>query len=405
MGGSGMKKTATLICILLYMANTYGQQPVEYILRAKAFTEEGKPDQAIELLNQALSGNRDSRLYLERAETYILKGDYSDAASDFNEANIINPASGDYGLSRLYALRGDVSTALYHLELNLNSAYKKSEKVIMLDPAFGAIDNRPEWRQFWKKDWYSDKEKRLSEIEYYASAGKIDESRVILAELKTNYNGDNEVLYADALIAYSLKNFTRAVKVLIGLTGSNPDNEKYLRLLAKSQTESSNMAGASNTYTKLIDLGIADPKLFILRADCYRKTGENERALSDVMKYLDIYPADKVALSLAGKLAGTSGDNLKALSYFSTNLKLHPNDPQCYIDRADTYFGIKSWEWAINDYSMSLDLQPENSTAWLNKGIALLNTGRTEDACHDFRKSFSLGNKKATEYISRNCIK
>jgi Flp pilus assembly protein TadD len=75
------------------------------------------------------------------------------------------------------------------------------------------------------------------------------------------------------------------------------------------------------------------------------------------------------------------------------------------VDRANSYFLSRSWNWAIKDYSMSLDLQPENSDAWLNKGIALLNSGDISDACHDFRKAFSLGNKKATEFISRNCIK
>ena len=76
-----------------------------------------------------------------------------------------------------------------------------------------------------------------------------------------------------------------------------------------------------------------------------------------------------------------------------------------YIDRANSYFVAKSWDMAINDYSMSLDLKPANSDVWLNKGISLLNKGKVEDACHDFRKSFSLGNKRVTEYISRNCIK
>jgi Flp pilus assembly protein TadD len=54
---------------------------------------------------------------------------------------------------------------------------------------------------------------------------------------------------------------------------------------------------------------------------------------------------------------------------------------------------------------MSLDLDPENSEAWLNKGIALANSGNTDDACHDFRIALSLGNKRATDYISRYCIK
>jgi Flp pilus assembly protein TadD len=54
---------------------------------------------------------------------------------------------------------------------------------------------------------------------------------------------------------------------------------------------------------------------------------------------------------------------------------------------------------------MALDIQPDHPDVWLSKGIALLNSGKTEDACHDFRRALSLGNKKATGYISGNCIK
>ena len=290
--------------------------------------------------------------------------------------------------------------------MNLNSPFRKSEKEIMLDPAFGPIENRPEWRQFWKKEWYTIPERSISEIEYYISAGKIDESKAVLSELKKSFQrDDDDILYAEALINLSSGKYTEVIKSISGLTALNPENEKYLRILAKAQTGASNPAGASVTYTQLLDLGIADAELFILRADCYRKTGETDKALADIEKYLEIYPENKAALSLAGKVEALSGDNLKALEYFSKNLKLHPNDPECYIDRANSYFVSKSWDWAIKDYSMSLDLKPGNSDVWLNKGIALLNSGREEDACHDFRKSFSLGNKRASEYISRNCIK
>ena len=53
------------------------------------------------------------------------------------------------------------STALYHLEINLNSPFKKPEKEILLDPAFSTLENRQEWRQFWKKEWYSILEKGI----------------------------------------------------------------------------------------------------------------------------------------------------------------------------------------------------------------------------------------------------
>ena len=400
-----MKKIIILFWILLGAVTVYGQQTIDYILKARAFSEVGKPEQAITLLNRAISETKESRLFFERAEANILKGDYSAAISDYNEADKLTASSGEYGLARIYALKGDARTALYHLELSMNSPFKKSEKQILLDPAFSTIDNRQEWRQFWKREWYSKAEKSISEIEYYVSIGKIDDARDLVTDLKRSFDDNPDILYAESVVNVATGKYSEAIKILSGLSSTNPGNEKYLRLTAKAQTGASDPAGASTTYSQLLASGVADAELLILRADCYRKTGETDKAMSDVRKYLEIYPENRTALSMAGKLESSSGDNLQALEYYSKNLKLHPNDPQCYIDRANSYFISKSWDLAINDYSMSLDLKPANSDVWLNKGIALLNSGKVEDACHDFRISFRQGNKRVVDYISRNCIK
>jgi len=365
----------------------------------------GKSTEAIELLSSAIQEKQDIRLYLERAKAYIEEGDFQKAISDYNTANSLTQYSGDYGLSRIYAMKGDAGTSLYHLERNIRSSFRKSEKYVLLDPAYGLIENSPEWRQFWKKEWYSSLETGVSEIEYYVSANMNDDAVNRLSEFESEYKDNNEVLYARALYNLAAKKTAEAIKIVTGIVDSHPDNEKYLRLLAKAQTAASNHAGASVTYSKLIKLEIPDADLFVSRAECFRKTGETNRAMTDIEKFLDLYPQNKKALSLAGKIKTASGDYMKALEYFSENLRYHPNDADCYIDRADTYLLSHSWGWAMNDYSMSLDLDPSNSEAWLNKGIALLNSGKKEDACHDFRKSFNLGNKRATDYISRNCIK
>lgn len=400
-----MKKILVLATILVLDGAVFGQLPVDYIMKAKALDAGGKPDQAVKVMTDAISLSNDSRFYLERAGFRLEQQDFSEAISDLNEANRIEPSSGEFGLARAYAMKGDAATSVYHLELNLNSTFRKQEKEIMLDPAFRMIENRPEWRQFWKKEWYSLAEKSISEIEYYVSTGNLNDARVTLEGLKKNFQNSDDPIYGAGLIDLSSGRYDEVIRAVSGLITSHPDNEKYLRMLAKAQTLDGNAAGASSTYSQLFGAGVADAGLLLLRAECYRKTGESDKALKDIQKYLDMYPEDESALSLAGKMAAVSGDNLKALDYFSRNLKLHPNDPEAYIDRANSYFNSKSWDWAIKDYSMSLDLNPSNSDAWLSKGIALLSSGRVEDACHDFRKALSLGNKKASEYISNNCIR
>ncbi len=395
-----------LITLVISCLNiTINGQPVyETLLHSEALIKSGKTGEAIELLSTAIKDKEDSRLFIERAEAFIEEGNYQNAISDCNTANSLIPYSGEYLLARIYAMKGDAATSLYHLERNIGSSFRKSEKEVMLDPAYGLIENSPEWRQFWKKDLYSELETGVSEIEYYISADMNSEAVSRLSELENKYNDDDEVLYARALINHSAGRSAGAIKILSGLTNSNPGNRKYLTLLAKVQIAESNYAGASVTYSKLIKLEIPDADLFILRAECYSKTGETDRAVSDIEKFLTLYPEDKRALSMAGKIYTASGNYLKALEYFSENLRYHPHDPGCYIDRADAYLMSRSWDWAMKDYSMSLDLDPSNSEAWLNKGISLLNSGKKDDACHDFSKSFNLGNKRAISYLSKYCI-
>jgi len=358
-----MKKIINLLLLLILSSAVYSQEVVDYLLKAKAAQKEGKPDIAIGILNEAVAEIKDDRLHTERAAANILKGDYSGAVNDYNNANKLTPSSGDYGLARIYAMKGDAKTALYHLEISMKSSFRKKEKEIMLDPAFTSIENRPEWRQFWQKEWYPEIEKGVDEIEYYLSVSKTDESLAILSELKRNYPGNDELIYAEAFISLSASNNSDAVNKLTVLLKEDPKNEKYLRLLAKAQFAGSNPAGASVSYSLLIESGIADAELFVMRAGCFMRTGENEKALADIEKFLHYFPEDKTALRMAGKTEAASGDNLNALKYFSENLKLHPNDAECYVDRANSYFVSKSWEWAIQDYAMSLDLNPGNSDA------------------------------------------
>ena len=49
-----MKKIITLVWLLILAGTLSGQQVVDYILKAKAYTETGRADQAINLLNGAI---------------------------------------------------------------------------------------------------------------------------------------------------------------------------------------------------------------------------------------------------------------------------------------------------------------------------------------------------------------
>jgi tetratricopeptide (TPR) repeat protein len=398
-----MKKAIFLVSVFLIPWIISGQSSFDAILKAKSLCESGDHLKAVEILSSSIYIKEESRLYAERGNANLLGDNIDKALSDYNKANELTEHSGDYGLARIYAMKGNVKESLRYLEMNLLSRFRTSEKEVLLDPAFSRIENTPEWRQFWKRDWFTALETGISEIEYYVASGKKSEAADKLSELQGIYKGEDQVDYANALVLLSSAKPAEAVSILTGI--SDPGNEKVLRLLARAQTEASNPAGASATFSSLMEMEIPDAGLLLLRADCYRKTGETAMSMADVEKYLSLYPGDRSALRLAGKVKTAEGNNLRALEYFTENLKYHPGDPECYIDRANSFMALKSWVPAINDFSMSLDLDPSNPEAWLSKGVAQFNSGKTEDACHDFRHALKLGNKRATDYLSKYCIK
>ena len=81
-----MKKILIFV-LLIFTAVLSGQKPVYYLMKGKALVETGNPDEAISVLTSALTLVPETKLYLERAEAYLAKGDYSGAISDFNSAN------------------------------------------------------------------------------------------------------------------------------------------------------------------------------------------------------------------------------------------------------------------------------------------------------------------------------
>jgi tetratricopeptide (TPR) repeat protein len=137
-----MKKILLLVAAFFFAGIISGQSSFEILLKARALSGTGEHSKAVEILSAAIGEKKESRLYLERAEAYFLEGDYSKAISDYNTANSLTSHSGDYGLARIYAIKGDAVASLSHLEMNLLSPFKKSEKEVMLDPSFSIIENR-----------------------------------------------------------------------------------------------------------------------------------------------------------------------------------------------------------------------------------------------------------------------
>ncbi|NMC40795.1 MAG: hypothetical protein GYA43_06445 [Bacteroidales bacterium] len=399
------RKIVSVVIFFAVINLLYGQPAPDYLLRAKALTDTGKPEEALAVLSSEIQKGAGADALIMRAEIFFNAGNTAMAEKDYSASLSSLPGQSNYGLARVYAIRREPAKSIKYLIESLRYENRKNEREIMLEKAFTAIDNTPEWRQFWQNYSFPEEDARLSEVEYYLSSGKVTEAQKIAGEMAGKSPGSTKSLYAKALVDFYLQKYQDVLSSLQPILKQESRNTEYLNLQAKAQMASGNAAGASLTYTRIIETGIADATPYLRRAECYYKTGEYQKALTDINKYLDFYQSSKEAIKMAGKVSIALGDNIKAISYFTRNIELYPLDASCYIDRAGAYFTARSWALASDDYGMSLDLDPGNAEAWLNKGIAVVNTGMTGDACYYFNRAFILGNRQASSWINRYCIK
>lgn len=401
----GMKKMLLLLMIVTASVMADGQGRYETILRAVSLSERGENDEAAGLLSSMSEISTDADMLLVRGKIFLRAARLKEAKSDFMAAENMKPGSGMYGLAACAAAEGDGRAAAAYMEAHLRSQYRKDEPEILLDEAFRTISSSPEWKALWKKDWYKGYERMSWEIDHYLKAGRTDLAEEAWNGLSGLYPDMPVTEYCNACILISKGRYREATGILAPLTVSRETPAEWLYTLAETRAGEGNWYAAATVYTRLIDAGHPDPQLLLKRSQMLIRAGDREAAKTDMERYLGIDPDNTEALGLIGRAYAEEGAIYEALPYLNSNVEKHPGEPAAFRLRGDAWMAARTWEKAAEDYTMSLDLDPENGTVNLNLGIALINSGRKDDACYYLRKARSLGEKGATEYLARYCIK
>jgi predicted Zn-dependent protease len=342
---------------------------------------------------------------LLRGNAYFRSGKVKEAKNDFMSAESMTQGSGLYGLARCAAAGGEARAAVSYLEAHLKSQFRKSEPEIMLDSSFASVQASPEWKSLWKKDWYKGYERKSWEIDHYLKIGKTDLAEEVWRELSATYADMPVTDFCKARILTARGLYRDASALLTPLAIKSEAPATYITALAEAQSGEGSYYASAMSYGRLIDDEYPDPQLFLKRAAMLVKAGDRVAAKADLETYLGLNPENSEALGLIGKTYAEEGAIYEALPYLNMNIEKHPGEATAFSIRGDAWLAARTWDKAAEDYTMSLDLDPENADVNLNLGIALINSGRTEDACHYLRKARDQGNKDATKYLSKYCIR
>ena len=159
--------------------------------------------------------------------------------------------------------------------------------------------------------------------------------------------------------------------------------------------------------TRAIETGSLTPmdlrRILRFRAQVYRDTGADQRAIADYTALIDFDSQDAAAFLERGLAFYGQALTDRAIEDYTTALQLRPDYVQAYSNRCIAYLDKKLYHRAIADCSraIELDLEPNLRWAYRNRGLAHGNSGDHGQAIEDFTAAIQIDPQFADAYVGR----
>ena len=383
-----------------------GAAQQETMLQGMAAFMQKDYDRAATLFSEVIRQHPgDVDAWLWRGKALFFRGDDAAALAVFREADRLRPGSGALWIARLAAREGDHDRAFKALEDHLGSSWHKPLREIMLDTLLDPLEKDPRWREIWKKEWYSRRERAAAAIRGDLAlddpAAALREADAILA----HYDDDPGLLALRARASLRQGDLRAAETTLsqaMKINGSDTTVLMTAFLLARQEKDFRRMAEAGEALYRQTP---AHFSLLLDVSEAWLQAGDQDKAMRYLEKYRKYFPDDIHAQLRAGELFAARGDYHSALRLLSRVVEQDPGDPYHFVTRGNVYMKVHTYRYAIYDYGMALDLDPTNGNVYYNRGEAYLKTGDIKSACFDFDRALHYGVKKAYIYLQKYCGK
>jgi tetratricopeptide (TPR) repeat protein len=137
------------------------------------------------------------------------------------------------------------------------------------------------------------------------------------------------------------------------------------------------------------------------RGWCIWQSSENAAlALIDVDNALILSPISATALAYKGAILLGSGSFEEAVTCFSNAVRLEPNKPYHYIQRAKAYSDLRQVEQALTDCDVAKKLAPKDGTLLAICGWIFQQLGKYDDAIEQCQQALELSPSSPTAISS-----
>ncbi|HAN20031.1 MAG: hypothetical protein A2X13_04900 [Bacteroidetes bacterium GWC2_33_15] len=210
---------------------------------------------------------------------------------------------------------------------------------------------------------------------------------------------------------------------LIKLNDYNAALEKFNDALNSLPGYSPAIDGKANVYLlledvkeagKIVEDGIKKnpdfAPFYLTRGKVYIIKGRFEDAIDDLNRALDLNSQknDKEFENMVYVNRGAAYqklfENEKALQDYSKAIEMNPDNPNVYMYRGVLYYQNNEFNEAILDFNKTLEIDEQNHFAYYNRGMAYLKLDDNDKSCRDFHKACELGNTNACKMVVSRCL-
>jgi tetratricopeptide (TPR) repeat protein len=213
----------------------------------------------------------------------------------------------------------------------------------------------------------------------YIRLGLLDDAEKLNLNIISNHRQTPSTYYRLALIAGARSDLNKKITYLEeGLLIDRNNNELLLEL-GKTYEEKGDREKAIELYKSISSESSSKEVLVAVIQDAVKKK-DYETAEPLLKRYISLYPTDKNAVALLGKIMGSIGDPEAQVEYYVKALELSPNDPVIMFNLGLAYEKAGNIKEALKTYNRLLKIKPDDPDALSRISSLYLKQGRYSEA-------------------------
>jgi len=196
----------------------------------------------------------------------------------------------------------------------------------------------------------------------------------------------------------------------------NPQDHILLNERAKAQAKMGQNENALNDFSKAIEIEPKVSDYYVNRGLVYKQDSQIEKALSDYTTAINLEPRSHIAYFNRAKLLlemnnieEASKDAFKALKlnlhdedYNELAKYLSPKNPAPFVKRAEFYITNKEFAKAMADCNTAIKIHPKNYMAHFQRGLLHEGLGNNRRAMANYSKAIKLRPDEPYFYAKRS---